>query len=318
MSVVLTADHLPVQSRADYWRDVLGDMLGTLDPFGARRELRIGDLGALRVGELTADQPCGASRTPAHIRRRDLDLCKIDVLARGRGVIEQDDRTTALVAGDLTFVDLSRPARWSMSQGRIVTAVFPRALLPLPQDKTAQLTAVRIPGREGAGALVSTVAQQLVRRVDEAPGVDLPRLGAAVLDLVTAALSARLGDGHHAPWQTQRHALLSEIHAFIERRLDDPDVTPDAVAAAHHISVRYLHKLFETEQLTVARLIQQRRLDRCRRDLLDPRLTSRPVSAIAARWGLTNATHFSRIFRAAYGVPPAEYRNMSRAGRSRN
>jgi AraC-like DNA-binding protein len=32
------------------------------------------------------------------------------------------------------------------------------------------------------------------------------------------------------------------------------------------------------------------------------------VSAIAARWGLIDAAHFGRLFRAAYGLPPAEYR----------
>jgi transcriptional regulator GlxA family with amidase domain len=35
------------------------------------------------------------------------------------------------------------------------------------------------------------------------------------------------------------------------------------------------------------------------------------VSAIAARWGLVNATHFSRAFRAAYGLSPVEYRTMA-------
>jgi AraC-like DNA-binding protein len=43
-------------------------------------------------------------------------------------------------------------------------------------------------------------------------------------------------------------------------------------------------------------------------DLLDPALAARPVSAIAARWGLVDPAHFSRLFRAAYGVPPLEYR----------
>jgi AraC-like DNA-binding protein len=38
------------------------------------------------------------------------------------------------------------------------------------------------------------------------------------------------------------------------------------------------------------------------------------VSAIAARWGLVDPAHFSRRFRAAYGVPPLEYRRtMGRA-----
>lgn len=34
------------------------------------------------------------------------------------------------------------------------------------------------------------------------------------------------------------------------------------------------------------------------------------MSAIAARWGLTNAAHVSRAFRAAYGVSPVEYRRL--------
>jgi hypothetical protein len=51
-------------------------------------------------------------------------------------------------------------------------------------------------------------------------------------------------------------------------------------------------------------------LERCRRDLLDPSLGDVPVSAIAARWGLTNAAHFSRAFRAAYGASPVEYRRL--------
>jgi transcriptional regulator GlxA family with amidase domain len=36
----------------------------------------------------------------------------------------------------------------------------------------------------------------------------------------------------------------------------------------------------------------------------------RPVSAIAARWGILNAAHFSRVFRDTYGLAPAEYRRL--------
>ena len=44
--------------------------------------------------------------------------------------------------------------------------------------------------------------------------------------------------------------------------------------------------------------------------MLDPALRAQPVSAIAARWGLTNPAHFSRLFRQAYGAPPAAYRSL--------
>jgi AraC-like DNA-binding protein len=98
------------------------------------------------------------------------------------------------------------------------------------------------------------------------------------------------------------------VHAFIEQRLADPGLSPEMIAAAHHVSVRYLYKLFEGRHSGVAGWIRERRLERSRRDLLDPALAGRPVSAIAAHWGLTEPATFSRMFRAAYGLPPAEYR----------
>jgi methylphosphotriester-DNA--protein-cysteine methyltransferase len=67
-------------------------------------------------------------------------------------------------------------------------------------------------------------------------------------------------------------------------------------------------RLFETERATPADWIRRRRLERCRRDLLDPALWHTPVSTIAARWGFASPAHFSRAFRAAHGLPPTEYR----------
>ena len=56
------------------------------------------------------------------------------------------------------------------------------------------------------------------------------------------------------------------MHAFVEQHLGDADLTPAAVAAAHHVSLRQLHRLFETQETTVAAWIRHRRLERCRRD----------------------------------------------------
>src|SRR6185437_7198589 len=98
------------------------------------------------------------------------------------------------------------------------------------------------------------------------------------------------------------------VHSFIEQHLGEEDLSPGLVAAAHHVSVRYLHRLFEAEDTTVAAWIRRRRLDRCRRDLADPALSALPVSTVAAKWGITDPAHFSRLFRSAYGLPPAEYR----------
>lgn len=110
------------------------------------------------------------------------------------------------------------------------------------------------------------------------------------------------------PPPTNRVVLVRRIYAFMEERLGDHELSPGGIAAAHNISLRYLHKLFEPEDATVAGWIRRRRMERCARDLTDPALVRRPASAIAARWGFPNAAHFNRLFRAHYGVPPGEFR----------
>jgi AraC-like DNA-binding protein len=85
------------------------------------------------------------------------------------------------------------------------------------------------------------------------------------------------------------------------------------VARRHFISRSYLDKLFETEAEGVARYIRERRLERCREELADPRMTEQSILDIATRWGFVSAAHFSRVFRAAYGMTPREARRQSGA-----
>jgi AraC-like DNA-binding protein len=102
--------------------------------------------------------------------------------------------------------------------------------------------------------------------------------------------------------------LLLRIRAFIEGRLGDSTLRSSTIAAAHHVSVRYLQKLFEQEGQTVAGWIRNRRIEHCRRDLSNAALAETPVHSIGARWGLGNAAHFSRLFRARFDETPSEYR----------
>jgi AraC-like DNA-binding protein len=113
------------------------------------------------------------------------------------------------------------------------------------------------------------------------------------------------------PFPTPQHALTAQIQASIRENLGDPRLTPPAIAADHHISLRYLHKLFERDGHTVAGWIRERRLEQCRRDLADPRLAARSIHAIATRWGFTSPAHFSRAFRGAYGFSPRQFRRQS-------
>jgi transcriptional regulator GlxA family with amidase domain len=95
----------------------------------------------------------------------------------------------------------------------------------------------------------------------------------------------------------------------VERRLGDPSLTPASIATAHALSLRYVHRLWAQESAeTLGRHILRRRLERCRDDLPDP---ARTVTEIAFRWGFRSPAHFSRAYRAHFGVPPSAHREAT-------
>ena len=131
------------------------------------------------------------------------------------------------------------------------------------------------------------------------------RLADNVLDLLCTTFDQYLRDAELVPDPRQR--LLMQVLRYVEDNLHDPGVSPAGIAASLHISTRYLHKLFEAEGTTACAWIRARRLENCRRDLADPALSGRPVSAVGAVGG-ARPSRFSRLFREAYQVSPREYR----------
>jgi len=267
------------------------------------------EIGPLRVTEVTS--PAGQCvRTARQAGPADAGWHQVEVLVRGRLSVEQAGRISQLRPGDLVVVDPARPARYTRSAAEHVTVLVPRAMLPLRPAEVLPHLPVYIPGDQGTGALASTLIRQLPRHMEDYQA-EAAQLGTAVADLLAVALASRLDRARDLPQETRQAALLRRIYAFIDRHLHDPQLSPATVATAHHISLRYLHLLFGTQEVTVADWIRRRRLDRCRRDLLDPALRARPAGAIGARWGLPNTAHFNRVFKAAYGLPPARYRLLA-------
>ncbi|WP_433046367.1 helix-turn-helix domain-containing protein [Dactylosporangium sp. CS-033363] len=274
-----------------------------------------GRAGAVTVAEIRC--PAGACYRPMRlvrlVRPDDRELYEIDVLVAGHVVVEQLGRRALLGPGDIGFVDPARPVRYRHDGTRHVTVLFPRRMLPLGPGAAAALLGTRLPGDHGVGALLSTMARQLPRHLDDLHG-DAARLGAALVDLVAMALRAELTGGEPSAPGGTAEALLGDVYAFIDTHLGERDLDPPLIAAAHHVSLRYLHKLFQSQGTTVAGWVRRRRLERCRSDLLDPGLRGLTVGAVAARWGLPNAAHFSRAFKAEFGVAPAQYREIALSG----
>ena len=131
------------------------------------------------------------------------------------------------------------------------------------------------------------------------------RLAGELLELVTTAAGAAPA----APARTRSDRVrLAAVRAHVEGHLTDPDLDPRAIAAAHFVCVRQLHRLFAGEQETVARYVTRRRLERARPELARSGACGLPLAAVAHRCGSTDPSVFGRAFRAAYGMTPSRYR----------
>ncbi|MGO1054774.1 helix-turn-helix domain-containing protein [Crossiella sp. CA198] len=304
-----TAD-LPAADRFDYWHALATGLCGPVTisnlstgPFHA--EGRALDLGA--TGILT-DAKSGFSLvcTEAQARRQGQERCYLTLVEDGLVSCDQDGRQSTLTAGEMIIHhSMSASATSAVTSGRSRMLHFPRSLLP---PVAHGLLATKLSGREGLGALVAGGLRELAA-LDVDRDEEAVRLTGITLDLLAALCHRELGT--ERPAGTTPAALLGQVRAFIRQHLGDPDLGPATVAAAHHISVRYLHRLFQQEGQTVAGWIRDRRLENCRRDLGDPALRERPVHAVARRWGFTDSAHFNRVFRTAFGLPPGEYRKLA-------
>lgn len=322
MDVISTAE-VSESEGFDFWREVNSKLWGIrglrCDPRWERKfraQVCISEFGSVQATLMTT-MPHSLRQAPKLVHQADPEIFKVSCFVRGSGVVAQDGRCVEYGVGDLRLYDTSRPfgAEFTpdVPQSQLLHLRFPRSLLPFAVGDLRKLSTVRIAGAEGVAALSSQFLLQLARHMHEFSPSDAARLSTLTVDLLTAVLAHALDAQGVVPPHSRRRVLMAQIHAFIRRNLGDADLTPDTIAAAHHISLRYLHSLFHQDGHTVAGWIRQRRLEQCRCDLAEPRLGLRPISAIAARWGFSSPAHFSQAFRSAYGLSPSEFRRRCAA-----
>lgn len=318
LETVFRSEDLPARERLaaldGIWVDSAHPMHAASDtPQELRATLRMLELAAVNVAEVTLSS-CQVLRTPRLIRRADPELCSVIVPVAGTLVLSQAGRETVLDAQHLALYDSSQPFRIQFAAdgaaARAVRAHIPRALLGcrLPSDGLGRLLARPLPARTGFGGLLARFLADLSADAAGYRPHDLPRLGLLAQDLLTSVVAHHLDADDPLPDGPRHRTLLLSIETFIRQHLGDPQLSPETVAAAHHVSTSHLHRLFRTRETTVAAWIRQQRLEHARRDLTDPALRDVPIHQIAARWGFKDHATFTRAFRSAYGAAPKDYR----------
>ncbi|WP_037782668.1 AraC-like ligand-binding domain-containing protein [Kitasatospora purpeofusca] len=318
---VLSTTSVPAEQRFDLWCDLIGRSVAPVRVRSRHTSNFLADAGSLDLGAVRLTTmsfpPIHSLRTPALIRNSDPEGYELALILDSEMSISQSRQDSRLSTGDFALWSTSLPYEGQGLGGtagpllRGIVLHLPRSGFPLPSGRVDRVLARALPGRSGAGAVLAAFLRSVVDQAPSLKGPALDRMGTAAWELTAAFLAHHLDAHDRLPPEARTRMLLARINAFIEDNLAEPALSPASVAVHHGISVRTLHYLFRQQRETVSATIRSRRLARCHAALSDPALRALPVHAIGARWGFTDAATFSRSFRSAYGITPAEHRRST-------
>jgi AraC-like DNA-binding protein len=302
---------LAQRDQFDAWREAVNTAFVPLDATPRnvdefRGRLISQDLGGMQLCEV-AGTSLQVSRTSRTIAQNDPGSVKLGLQLRGYCVVAQDGREAALTPGDFALYDTTRPYDLYFDDTfRMLVLMLPAERLSIATPALEKITASRVSGRQGLGALTSSLLTTMDAQLHAGGTCVNFEASEALVQLISATLQQTLTPA--APHSDQRGVVFLQVKQYIQSRLGDQGLTVAGIAAANHISVRYLQKLFSDHEETVSGWIRKQRLRNCRQELADPALSGRPIASVGFKWGFSDAASFTRTFKNTYGYTPGEFR----------
>ena len=253
--------------------------------------------------------PTAGTRRRTQIAATDGEFVALLFVRDGQEIVRTEGGTARLGSGDAVVWDSTTDARFAVPERLSKRSLLiPRAALAEVGGRpwaTAGTTLEHTPAVRLLGSYLDALAALL-------PGLD--RAGTlaarnATLQLVLGALrhtdaEPRAGAGVRDP------DLRAAMERYIDRHLTGAAVTPERIACAYGVSVRTVNRVFSATGDTVGSVLRSRRLARARGQLA---AGSEPIGTIAHRWGFFDSSHFTRAFKATYGLSPRDYRTTCRS-----
>jgi AraC-like DNA-binding protein len=308
-AALMSTDQVAPRERVAFWADWVHRLFGGLqsDLYGDRvfdGRMVSAQAGDVILTRLEANRH-RVLRSAALVRRSDAGYVKIVAPFVGSAGVEQHGRQAWVGPGQWSLYDttatyaIDNPVRVEHLIVMVPKAALVERGLPL-----AELCA-RPLGGGGVGRLALETMRNAYRELP-ALGPDAARgVGELITQCVHLALLDLAGRGTAL---TQREALRERIKRHVAARLGDPRLSVDSIAQALACSRRQLYNAFADEPDGVAGYVLAQRIEACCADLVDPRLAARSITEIALDRGFASLAHFSRVFRAATGLAPSDYR----------
>jgi AraC-like DNA-binding protein len=311
MAVLLDTAQVPSRDRRDALITVLRDTSGASrvaldgdEPVRARLDLWPFGAAALFRAESNG---MSMTRTAKAARSASAEHIAIGVHEFGVARHRSGAGTRVVPGGEALVVDVSRPFDYGWrGHGAARSLNVPVEHLALRADVIE-----RAAPRLGASSLYRLVCRHIADLARDAEVLSASpaaaALGSASIELVRALVATALDDvpgSRDAVEQT----LITQIRAYVRQHLRDENLGPETVAAALAISPRHLYRVCAHADLRLEQWIIESRLEHARAELAHPSARRRSIASVARHWGFRDPTHFTRRFRAAYGMLPSEWR----------
>ncbi|PDS41233.1 hypothetical protein CO662_23210 [Rhizobium anhuiense] len=307
--------NVAVNDRIDYWEErcaerVVGLHCTSMSESGLEARFEYCDFGSIKMIDIIGNQHV-IERSPSLLRRFEKDSVFVTFLRKGSAFVNRAQSCTVLGEGDVVIYDTNRPYMHGFpSQMRHVIYEIPGADFRERFPRWELNEAVRFDALLNPSRIVSNALRELVE-------TDLSRVETAaqrqshgerlwkVLQTAHAFANGKVRSAYHT-------AVRERVRRFIEVHLHEPELCPTGIASEMGMSLRQLNRLFEGDANTLASLILTRRLQQCHADLARPGHYPKTVSEIAFNWGFRNLSHFSRRFRAEFGLSPSAVAEMAK------
>ena len=313
-----STDQVDPKERFDYWREVRAKGL-----FGATAELErehrpqfSGEFSLRKIGSAGL---IGLRASSYHVERSPTDIADIPgdslciCLQLGGGgwyrIRNVDDFAVAGGAFATSYSDLPYHTVPIAAEGfdlRILKV--PAADIALPRTGFHDLVPKPFGDHPSLTPLLESCFSDLTEVNDES---DEAAATALVKTLTSLALIERgvIRPTSRVAQYAVRAGRMSLARRLMARHIAQPQLSPAFVAKLLGTSVRHLHGLFEEASMSFSQTVTALRIERSRCLLREaPTMT---VAEIAFASGFDSLATFYRVFRAAIGITPGDFRDAT-------
>ncbi|MCW5236279.1 AraC-like ligand-binding domain-containing protein [Verminephrobacter eiseniae] len=302
-----------------YWREAIANAYFDLQlSFGDEHrfdgQIDIWDLGAIELS-LLQSSALAYRRLRQHCRAQDRQML-VTMPFRSQVEFTQLGRSTRCAPGQFLLESSEEPYDFGHGQDNAMWVLkLPVAALKARIGEPSRFCARQYDSLQGLGRLFHDYLQLVARHCRADHGSHVRSLMASqLIDLLALSLQQH-PDALQSSHSAVRDAHLARIDAHVHRHLSDPALSPQSIAQAGGISLRYLHQLFKDTGQSVAQWIRELRLQSAH-EALSRANGQTTVAQIAYGAGFGDQAQFSHAFRKKFGHAPSEMLRSSRPARS--